>query len=66
MHFWMVGSDTIFVRFTKRRTWDFTAALASKTVKRGRWQFIGTYYDQPMGMAKLFVGGRLVARKRVG
>lgn len=66
VHFWMVGSSTISVRFTKRRTRDFTAALASKTVKRGRWQFIGASYDQPTGMAKLFVGGRLVAKKRIG
>ena len=65
VHFWMVGSNTVFVHFTKRRTLDFTAALASKTIKRGRWQFIGASYDQPTGMARLFVGGRLVARKRI-
>ena len=66
VHFWTVSSNTVSVRFTKRRTRDFTAALASTTVKRGRWQFIGASYDQPTGMAMLFVGGRLVAKKRIG
>ena len=66
VNLWMIGSTTVFVRFTKRRTRDFTAALASKTVKRGSWQFVGASYDHPTGMAKLYVGGRLVAKKRIG
>lgn len=66
VHFWMVGRRALFVRFTKRRTKDFTAALVSKTVKRSRWQYVGASYDHATGTAKLFVGGRMVAKKRIG
>lgn len=66
VHLWMVGRRTLFVRFTKRRTRDFTAALASKTVKQSRWQYVGATYDKSTGTAKLFVSGRLVAKKRIG
>ena len=66
VHFWMVGPRALFVRFTKRRTKDFTAALMSRTVKPSHWQYVGASYDHSTGMAKLFVGGRLVSRKRIG
>ena len=66
VHLWMVGRRALFVRFTKRRTRDFTAALVSKTVKRSRWQYVGASYDHTTGTAKLFVSGRLVAKKRIG
>ena len=66
VHFWVVGRRALFVRFTKRRTKDFTAALVSKTVKRSRWQYVGASYDHASGTAKLFVGGRMVAKRRIG
>lgn len=66
VHLWMIGRRALFVRFTKRRTRGFTAALVSKTVKPSRWQYVGASYDHSTGTAKLFVSGRLVANKRVG
>lgn len=66
VHFWMVAPGTLFVRFTRRGTRDFTTALLSRSVKPNTWQYVGTTYDQSSGVAKLYVNGRTVARKKIG
>ena len=66
VHFWMISPRTLFVRFTRRRGRRFTTAVVSRTVRPGRWQFVGATYNGRTGQAKLFVNGRFTARKYIG
>lgn len=66
VHLWMIKPRTLYVHFTKRRNRGATASLLSATVQPNRWQYVGTTYDYKTGVAKLYVNGRVVARKRIG
>ena len=66
VHFWMIAPRTLFVRFTRRRRRRFTAALVSRSVTPGRWQFVGASYNGRTGQAKLFVNRRFTVRKYIG
>ena len=66
VHFWMISPRTLFVRFTRRRGRRFTPAVISRSVRPGRWQFVGATYNGRTGQAKLFVNGRFTARKYIG
>ena len=66
VHFWMITPRTLFVRFTRRRGRRFTAAVVSRSVTPGRWQFVGASYNGRTGHAKLFVNGRFTARRYIG
>ena len=66
VHFWMISPRTLFVRFTRRRGRRFTAAVISRDVTPGRWQFVGASYNGRTGQAKLFVNRRFTARKYIG
>ena len=66
VHFWMITPRTLFVRFTRRRGRRFTAAVVSRRVTPGRWQFVGASYNGRTGIAKLFVNRKITARKYIG
>ena len=66
VHFWMTTPRTLFVRFTRRKGRRFTAAVVSRRIIPGRWQFVGASYNGRTGQAKLFVNRRFTARKYIG
>lgn len=66
VHFWMVNSRTLFVRYTQRIGRRFTHALAYQGVKPHTWQFVGTSYNRNTGVAKLYINGKMVARRKIG
>ena len=66
VHFWMVNSKTLFVRYTQRIGRRFTHALAYRGVKPHTWQFVGTSYNRNTGVAKLYINGKMVARRKIG
>lgn len=66
VHFWMINQRTIFVRFMKRRSRGATHSLASRSIRPNTWQFVGTSYDHRTGVAKLFLNGRVIAKRRIG
>ena len=65
-HFWMTGPRTLFARFMPRRGRKMPAAVVSRRVKHRKWQFVGASYDYRTGIAKLWLNGNMVAKKRVG
>lgn len=66
VHFWMVNSRTLFVRYTQRIGRRFTHALVHQGVKPHTWQFVGTSYNRNTGVAKLYINGKMVARRKIG
>lgn len=66
VHLWMIRPNTLFVRFTRRRSLRFTKPLVSRTVQPRRWQYVGATYDGRTGVARLFVNSKFVSRKRIG
>ena len=66
VHFWMVNPRTLFVRYTQRIGRRFTHALTYRGVKPRTWQFVGTSYNRNTGVAKLYINGKMVARRKIG
>lgn len=66
VHFWMVSPKTLFVRYTQRIGRRFTHALAYRGVRPHTWQFVGTSYNRNTGVAKLYINGKMVARRKIG
>ena len=66
VHFWMINPRTLFARFTRRRGRRFTPAVSSRTVRYRAWNYVGCTYDYRTGIARLFVGNRFVASRRIG
>ena len=66
VHLWMINPRTLFVRYTQRLGRRFTHALAYRGIKPRTWQFVGTSYNRNTGVAKLYINGRRVARRRIG
>lgn len=65
VHFWMVNPRTLFVRYTQRLGRRFTHALAYRGVKPRTWQFVGTSYNRNTGVAKLYINGKMVSRRKI-
>ena len=66
VHLWMVSPKTLFVRYTQRLGRRFTHALAYRGVRPRTWQFVGTSYNKNTGVAKLYINGKMVARRKIG
>ena len=65
VHFWMVSTKTLFVRFTKRGRQQSTPAVVAKMSPR-RWHLVAATYNGLSGVARLFVDRRFVAAKSIG
>lgn len=65
VHLWMVNPRTLFVRYTQRLGRRFTHALAYRGVKPRTWQFVGTSYNRNTGVAKLYINGKTVSRRKI-
>lgn len=64
VHFWMVSSRTLFVRFNRRGGRAVTPLKVN--IRPGKWQYVGATYNGRTGVAKLFVNNRFVRRRRIG
>lgn len=65
VHFWIIRSNTLFVRFVTRRR-KMTKPLISAKVRPKAWNFVAASYDQRTGVAKLYIDAVLVAKTRIG
>ena len=66
VHFWMVGPRKLFARFMPRRGRRRVGYVASRRVRPRKWTLVGATYSKKTGIARLFIGNRFVAARRVG
>lgn len=66
VNFYITNRKTLSVRYTQQLGRRFTKALKYSGMKPRTWQFVGTSYNKNTGVAKLYVNGRRVARRKIG
>ena len=66
VHFWMVSSTTVFVRFMRRGSTAATPYLQYRGIVPKKWHYVGATYSGRTGVGKLYVDNKLVAKKRMG
>lgn len=66
VHLWMVSSNTLFVRYTRRQGRTMTAPLSSRRMTSRKWQYIAATYDYITGIAKLYLDSKVIAQRRLG
>lgn len=62
--FWVVRSDTLYVRFIRRNT-QRTRALIKRRLRPGRWNYVGATYNQRTGIATLWLDSRPILSQNI-
>ena len=66
VYLWMLSSNTVGVRFTRRQRRASTTVLSNRVITPHKWQYIAATYDYISGDARLYLDGNVIARKRLG
>ena len=66
VHLWFVGPRRMVGRIVNRSVTKRITLVSRKPVYYRAWNFVALTYDNPSGIAKLWINGKPVTKKRVG